>query len=194
MFSPHFASPLPSTGGDGFSFFRRLDPESGRFNPCTVAPLAFASASWAIRSSASSRNDRVEYCATSRDWVVAADTWSTTFLLQHCRRHLIVDRSRFLHGGSTTTMIQPPSSLHMVVFDTLGILALLSSLRFLRDNRLNIDKLELVYLCGMGVSSNPLLATVWTNPQFCPDIRLDLYWPGVFPKLENSFTSLTNHL
>ena len=82
----------------------------------------------------------------------------------------------------------------MVVFDTLDIWALTSSLRFLRDDILNIDKLELVYLYGMGVSSNPLLATVWANPQFCPDIRLDLYRPGVFSKLENSFTSLTNHL
>ena len=72
----------------------------------------------------------------------------------------------------------------MVVFDTLGIWALTSSLRFLRDDILNIDKLELVYLCGMGVSSNPLLATVWANPQFCPDIWLDLYGPGVLSKLE----------
>ena len=181
MFSPHFASPLPSTGSEGLSFFRALDPESGRFNPCTDArrsPICW------ILSSASSRNDRVEYCATNRDWVELSADSDSTFLLQHCRRHLIVDRSRFLHGGSTTTMIPPPSSSHMVVFDTLGILALMSSLRFLRDNILNTDKLERAYLCGTGDSCYPFLATVWTNPQFCPDIWFDFYGPSVLSKLE----------
>ena len=46
----------------------------------------------------------------------------------------------------------------------------------------------------MGDSSDPLLTTVWTNPQFCPDIWLDLYGPGVLSELELHFTSLTNHL
>jgi hypothetical protein len=72
----------------------------------------------------------------------------------------------------------------MVVFDTLGILALMSSLRFLRDNILNIDKLWQAYLYGTGDSCYPFLATVWTNPQLCPDIRFDLYGPGVLSKLK----------
>jgi len=80
-------------------------------------------------------------------------------------------------------MLPPPSSWHIAVSDTLGIWALLSSLRFLRDNILNTDKLELVYLCEMGVSCYPFLATDWANPEFCPDIRLDLYWPGVTAKI-----------
>jgi len=44
-----------------------------------------------------------------------------------------------------------------------------------------------------AVSSDPLLTTIWANPEFCPDSWLDFYWPSVGVEFQHLLAFLTIH-
>jgi len=78
------------------------------------------------------RHTRVEPCiliCTPRFIVL-----ELRFFLQHCRRHLAVDRKRFWQLGFTRAMPPHSSSMHMEAFYTRGILVLMLRRRYADDS------------------------------------------------------------